>query len=1054
MKTLLLKNRIDKLASVLLFFIIILGQRSFAQTNPTAQSLPYSQTFGTNSFSALPAGIAVWTPGSQQTSEVAAEASTATGDIAISARTTTTGTAGVYGYATGGNASLYIQTGTGANGTGQVVAAVNTGSNTSLTISYQLSRLANTSGNRTAGVSLLYRVISSSTWNTTGSVITNVNSTTNNSITIGGLTANTVYQFLWVTWTGGTNGTYIGIGLDNISIQATTTRTWIGGATGNWNTSSNWSGNTVPADGDAVVFNTAAAVSVNTNPANISSLTITNSSTVSFTTSGAQRELTLTNVNTSLYIDNGASLSLNGSTGSGTRSMILDFSGSGNTSTILGTLNVNATGDGSSFDATNSTTTVSGSLVNNGGSITSNASNLIFANGGVYNHAIDGGTIPTATWNTGSTCEITGNSGSAPTGLNPTGGFANFTWNSPGQSGTDNVSLAGALKTINGNFSIISTGSGTLRLLNSGNGGTLSVGGNFSQTGGIFYIVGSGGNNTTETLEITGDFSITGGILRINGATTGNSNTATINIGGNFGFTGGTIAETANNAYTSTIHFDGSGTQTYSDGGSLSGTINFVVDNGATLQMGTGATPAVISNGSSGTFTLSSGASLGVTSTAGISATGGTTGNIQVTGTRTFNTGCTYIYEGISAQITGSGLPVSVTNLYIQTANSSNVSLTNTLTVTGSLRLISGTVDASTNSLTMNTGSTISGGSSSSYVVTGNGSGNGGLTINSVSNSSSKLFPIGTLNYYLPATVSPSTSGLSWTAKVFTPAATNGQYGGPAFSTAALQSMVNAIWTITPSNTSTTAALTLDWTSGAALEGSAFAVADNSVYGISHYNGTSWDAATRTGGSTATTVTSSFSSFSPFGVGISGDPLPMILVDFNAVMDNNKSVDLSWSTEMEQNSSHFNVLRSADGSSWSVIGIVEAKGNSSIVSNYSFTDQNPLSSVNYYRLQMVDLDGKYSYSEIKVVKASLINGLSIFPNPAKDYINVSVGGSSSSLTIRLINQSGQILQEKIVNSASSSVVSMPVYSYPQGNYYLQVTSADGSQQTSKVLITR
>ncbi|MBS1933800.1 MAG: T9SS type A sorting domain-containing protein [Bacteroidetes bacterium] len=836
-----------------------------------------------------------------------------------------------------------------------------------------------------------------------------------------------------------------------------TTKTWIGANNGTWGTNGNWSPNGVPGTGDSVVFNTSRTVLVNVNPNTLKGLTVTNSASVKLApSSSTNRSFTLSNTTRSFDIESGSTLTLDGFTGGGSSSLTINFqSGNTNNATIAGTLNINSTGNNGNYIATNSLTTVTGTVVNNGGGITSTSSNLVFASTGVYNHAIDGGTIPTATWNTGSTCEITGNSGSAPNGLNPSGGFANFTWNSSGQSSFDNVSLAGNLRTINGNFSIVSTGSGSLRLLNSGTTQTLTVGGNFSESGGNFYILGSGANFTTSsmTMNVAGSFSLSSGTLTVNGATATNtsSNAAEIDVAGDFSITGGTLTETANNGYTSNIYFDGTGVQTYTSGATVSNTVNFTVNSGATLQMGSGASPSTMSGG--GTFTLSSNAGLEITSPAGIT-TSGLTGNIQVTGTRSYDAGASYIYEGASAQVTGNGLPATIANLYIQTSNSAKVNLTNTLTVTGSLRLISGTVDASTNSLTMNTGSTISGGSSSSYVVTGNGSGNGGLTINSVSNSSSKLFPIGTLNYYLPATVSPSTSGLSWTAKVFTPAATNGQYGGPAFSTAALQSMVNAIWTITPSNTSTTAALTLDWTSGAALEGSAFAVADNSVYGISHYNGTSWDAATRTGGSTATTVTSSFSSFSPFGVGISGDPLPMILVDFNAVMDNNKSVDLSWSTEMEQNSSHFNVLRSADGSTWSVIGIVEAKGNSSIVSNYSFTDQNPLSSVNYYRLQMVDLDGKYSYSEIKVVKASLINGLSIFPNPAKDYINVSVGGASSSLTIRLINQSGQILQEKIVNSASSSVVSMPVYSYPQGNYYLQVTSADGSQQTSKVLITR
>ena len=577
---------------------------------------------------------------------------------------------------------------------------------------------------------------------------------------------------------------------------------------------------------------------------------------------------------------------------------------------------------------------------------------------------------------------------------------------------------------------------------------SINVHNNFTANGGTLNFATT--NNSSRTLTVSKNVSISSGTI---GLSTANNGTGTIAVAGDFSFTGGTISETGNGTSKGQITFNGV-SQTFTSGGTLSGTINFTVNSGATLHMGSGASPAVISNGSSGTFTLLSGGSLGITSPAGITSSGAT-GNIQVTGTRSFNASATYIYEGSAAQTTGSGLPGSITNLYIQTSNSSNVSLTNALAITGTLHLISGTIDASTNNLTMNNTSTISGGSSSSYVVTGNGSGAGGLVINNIS-TTGKTFPIGTLNYYLPATVKPAagSTGLNWTAKVFTPAATNGAYGGPAFDAGQLSNMINAIWTVSHTTATGTAALTLDWTSATALVGTGLAGYPSNAYGISHYNGATWDDAVQTSSTTTSVTYSSFTNFSPFGVGIVGNPLPMILVDFNAAMNSNKTVDLSWTTEMEQNSSHFNVLRSADGTNWSTIGVVQAKGNSSTVSNYSFEDQNPLSGVNYYRLQMVDLDGKYGYSEVKVVKSSLINGLSVFPNPAKDYINVSVGGSTSSLTIRLINQTGQILQEKVVNNTSSSVISMAVYSYPQGNYYLQVTSADGSQQTSKVLITR
>src|SRR5438045_1736253 len=73
------------------------------------------------------------------------------------------------------------------------------------------------------------------------------------------------------------------------------------------------------------------------------------------------------------------------------------------------------------------------------------------------------GTIPTATWDPNSTCEIIGyTTGGPPTGLGQS--FGNFTWNATNQ-GTTNINLAGTLTTVNGNFTVLSTGTtGSLRL--------------------------------------------------------------------------------------------------------------------------------------------------------------------------------------------------------------------------------------------------------------------------------------------------------------------------------------------------------------------------------------------------------------------------------------------------------------------------------------------------------------------------------------------------------------------------------------------------------------
>lgn len=94
-----------------------------------------------------------------------------------------------------------------------------------------------------------------------------------------------------------------------------------------------------------------------------------------------------------------------------------------------------------------------------------------------------------------------------------------------------------------------------------------------------------------------------------------------------------------------------------------------------------------------GSFSLNSGATLGIGSTAGITSSGAT-GNVQVTGTRTFNTAANYTYNGTAAQVPGNGLPATVNNL--TTSNAAGVTLSANVVVSANLTVTSGTLNLST----------------------------------------------------------------------------------------------------------------------------------------------------------------------------------------------------------------------------------------------------------------------------------------------------------------------------------------------------------------------
>lgn len=195
--------------------------------------------------------------------------------------------------------------------------------------------------------------------------------------------------------------------------------------------------------------------------------------------------------------------------------------------------------------------------------------------------------------------------------------------------------------------------------------------------------------------------------------------------------------------------------------------------------------------------------------------------------------------------------------------------------------------------------------------------------------------------------------------------------------------------------------------------------------------------------------------FGPSTFNSSTGILPIIMGDFSATL-NEGQVDLNWSTDLESNSDHFTVERSTNaGADWTTIGTVGAAGNSSGVRNYSFTDNKPAQGTNEYRLQLVDKDGKFSYSDVKSVRLGIVSSVSLYPNPARDYVNVTLNGSAGeNMLIRLYNQSGQVLIEKNVSNAGGTTVSLSVSSYPEGNYIVVVSAADGSRQVNKLVINK
>ncbi len=162
-----------------------------------------------------------------------------------------------------------------------------------------------------------------------------------------------------------------------------------------------------------------------------------------------------------------------------------------------------------------------------------------------------------------------------------------------------------------------------------------------------------------------------------------------------------------------------------------------------------------------------------------------------------------------------------------------------------------------------------------------------------------------------------------------------------------------------------------------------------------------------------------------------GSGLPVELVDFNANLTSDNTVDLNWKTLSEKDNDRFEIYRSIDGVNWELIQTVNGVGTTNQEQNYSTEDRDPYDGINYYQLHQIDMDGAFETFDIVRVEVKRINEFRVYPNPASDHISLS-GMSSGNWSI--LDFSGRIFTEGTVRESETIDISV----LHQGTYLLQI----------------
>jgi hypothetical protein len=137
-------------------------------------------------------------------------------------------------------------------------------------------------------------------------------------------------------------------------------------------------------------------------------------------------------------------------------------------------------------------------------------------------------------------------------------------------------------------------------------------------------------------------------------------------------------------------------------------------------------------------------------------------------------------------------------------------------------------------------------------------------------------------------------------------------------------------------------------------------------------------------------------------------PLPVTFSSLEANNVNN-GVAVKWNIATEESVKGYNVEKSNDGKNFTPIGFVSASNSNA----YSFTDYHSSSSA-YYRIQSVDVDGKYSYSMVVFVKNNQsITVLKAFPVPAIKNLIVQHGTADAGSLITIAGEDGRIIKRVV-----------------------------------------
>lgn len=443
-----------------------------------------------------------------------------------------------------------------------------------------------------------------------------------------------------------------------------------------------------------------------------------------------------------------------------------------------------------------------------------------------------------------------------------------------------------------------------------------------------------------------------------------------------------------------------------------------------------------VNNAVCNNLTINAGATLAFTGTTNILDIKGT---VTATGTLNGSAG-KVVFSGAAVQTIPAG-----TYKDLQMNSAANKTLAGATSVTGILSLTNGRIILNGNNLTLTNTGSVTGANSNSYVVTSN---NGALinqNIGTGGKTGNVTFPVGSsATSYTPLIIANTGTADNFTALV-KDNAYPGYTGNNGTGSPIALNVVNKTWFLSEAVAGgSNVNMQLSWNE--ADEATGF---DRNLCAISHFSGGMWNtttAGTALGGNPYFISRSGITSFSPFGIGSTGSPLPLDLLSFKGEKTS-AGILLNWLTADEKNLASYAVERSADGNKFKAIGNVTANNNKG-ENKYSFLDQEAATTVVFYRLKINESNGQFKYSHVVRISGNKTGQLSVYPNPVRNgHLSLEAGQTVAAGTILTITDvAGKKVFSQALNAGlnAGQIHQVSVSQLAAGTYILQLGNSDFS----------